>query len=68
VALNTWHELRVHAVASTGTVQVWYDGTKVADLTGRPIGASYQSVHLGAEHVAQQGDLAADDVVINQVP
>ncbi|MDQ1394556.1 MAG: hypothetical protein QOF30_3533, partial [Acidimicrobiaceae bacterium] len=68
VALNTWHELRVHAVASTGTVQVWYDGTKVADLTGRPIGASYQSVQLGAEHFAQQGDLAADDVVINQVP
>jgi hypothetical protein len=44
------------------------EGRRPDRSADRPIGASYQSVHLGAEHFAQQGDLAADDVVINQVP
>jgi len=69
VALNTWHEIKIHVVASTGTVQVWYDGTQVGGtLTGKPIGTSYASAQIGAEHFAQAGDLAVDDVVIKKVP
>lgn len=69
VALDTWHEIKIHVVASTGTVEVWYDGTQVGgSITGRPIGSSYASAQIGAEHFAQAGDLAVDDVVIKKVP
>lgn len=65
VALNTWHRVQVHAVAATGTVEVRYDGTLVKTLTGVPFGASsFSSAQVHAEHFAQQGDIAADDVVI----
>jgi hypothetical protein len=67
-ALGTWHQIRLHAAAGSGTVQVWYDGSPVADVTGRAIGTSYQSIQIHAEHFAQQGDLAVDDVVLKRVP
>jgi hypothetical protein len=68
VALNTWHEIKIHVAAGSGTVQVWYDGTQVANQTGKPIGSSYASIQIGAEHYAQAGDLAADDVIVKKVP
>jgi hypothetical protein len=69
VALNTWHDIKVHVAAATGTVQIWYDGTQVGGtITGKPIGSSYASIQIDAEHFAQQGDLAADDVVVKRVP
>lgn len=69
VALNTWHQIRLHVVAATGTVEVWYDGTQVGGtLTGKPIGSSYASIQIDAEHFTQMGDLAVDDVVIKKVP
>ena len=68
VALNTWHQIKLHAVASTGTVEVWYDGTKVTPQTGKPIGASWTSIQIHAEHFAQKGDLAVDDVIVKKVP
>jgi hypothetical protein len=69
VALNTWHEIKLHIAAGTGTVEIWYDGTQVGGtLTGKPIGSTYASAQIGAEHFAQQGDLAVDDVVVKRVP
>jgi len=69
VALNTWHEIKVHVAAASGTVEIWYDGSQVGGtLTGKPIGSAYNSAQIGAEHFAQQGDLAADDIVVKRVP
>lgn len=69
LALNSWHAIKVHVVAATGTVEVWCDGVKVGPLlTGKPIGAAFASIQIDAEHFAQQGELAADDVVIKKVP
>jgi len=68
VALNTWHQIGLHVAASTGTVEVWYDGTKLPVQTGKPIGSSYASIQIHAEHFAQKGDLAADDVIVKKVP
>lgn len=69
VALNTWHEIKLHVAAGTGTVEIWYDGTQVGGtLTGKPIGSAYTSIQIDAEHFAQQGDLATDDVVVKKVP
>ena len=69
VALNTWHAVKIHVAAATGTVQIWYDGTQVGgSITGKPIGSAYASIQIDAEHFAQVGDLAADDVVVKKVP
>ena len=69
IALNTWHEIKLHVVAGTGTVEVWYDGTQVGGtLTGKPIGSTYASIQIDAEHFSQVGDLAVDDVVVKKVP
>jgi hypothetical protein len=69
VALNTWHQVRLHVVGSTGTVQIWYDGVQVGGtLTGKPIGTAFASAQINAEHFTQTGDIAADDVVIKKVP
>jgi hypothetical protein len=69
VALNTWHEIKIHVVAGTGTVEIWYDGAQVGGtLTGKPIGSSYASIQIDAEHFSQKGDLAADDVIVKKVP
>jgi hypothetical protein len=68
VALDTWHEIKVHVMASSGTVEIWYDGTKITTQTGKPIGSSYASIQIHAEHFAQKGDLAVDDVIVKKVP
>lgn len=68
IALNTWHRIRLHVVAGSGTVEVWYDGTQVGSVSGRPIGSAYASIQIHAEHFAQKGDLAADDIIIKKVP
>jgi hypothetical protein len=69
VGLDTWHQIGLHVNAATGTVEVWYDGVKVGPvLTGKPIGSSYASIQINAEHFAQKGDLAADDVIVKKVP
>lgn len=65
VALNTWHRVQVSAIAATGTIEVRYDGTLVKTMTAVPFGAaSFSSAQIHAEHFAQRGDIAADDVVI----
>jgi hypothetical protein len=68
IPLNTWHEIKLHVATATGTVGVWFDGTQVGNQTGKPIGSSYASIQIDAEHFSQKGDLAVDDVIVKKVP
>ena len=70
-ALGTWFHLNVHVIAanSTSTVQVTVDGQVALNRADATLGtASLTSLMIGAEHFAQQGDQAVDDVVIKKVP
>ncbi len=71
IALNTWYNLKVHADASgsASTVQVWLNGIALRQSTGTALSTSaINSVMIGSEHLAQEGKLAADDVVIKTDP
>jgi hypothetical protein len=69
ITLNRWYHVKVHADASTGVAEVWLDGTLLRSMSGVPYGAStVESVMSGAEHFAQEGEFALDDVVIKAVP
>ena len=70
VSPGQWHEVQVHvrvnhAEPSAGQVQVWYDGTPVAelsrteDLGTAPIGR----LQLGENAAERTFDIAFDDVV-----
>ena len=68
LALNRWYRLKVHADVS-GAAEFWLDGTLLRSISGVPYGASsIQSVMSGAEHFAQEGEFAVDDMVIKAVP
>ena len=68
LALNRWYRLKVHADVS-GSAEVWLDGALLRSISGVPYGASsVQSVMSGAEHFAQEGEFAVDDMVIKAVP
>jgi hypothetical protein len=71
LALNQRFRLTLHAVAngSASTVEVWVDGAP-STRTRRLSSASRRSIvfMIGSEHFAQEGDLDADDVVLNKVP
>lgn len=70
--LNQWYQIKIHTVAngSSSQVEVWLDGTKVFDRTSAATGyatfgsfTNFTSLQIGAEHVLQDGDFAADDIV-----
>lgn len=70
--VGQWYQLKVHAVAngSQSQVEVWLDGAKIFDRTSATTGyatfgsfTSFSTLMVGAEHVLQDGDLAADDIV-----
>jgi hypothetical protein len=72
LALHRWYQIKVHAIAagSRSEVTVWLDGVKVLARTSSASGfASFgsattlTSLQVGAEHVRQDGDFAADDIV-----
>jgi hypothetical protein len=68
LALNRWYRLKVHADVS-GAAEFWLDGVLLRSIAGVPYGASsIQSVMSGAEHFAQEGEFAVDDIVIKAVP
>lgn len=68
LALNRWYRLKVHADVS-GVAEFWLDGTLLRSISGVPYGtSSIASVMSGAEHFAQEGEFAVDDVVIKAVP
>ena len=67
-ALNRWYRVKLHvdASGSASTVRVLVDGTQVYATTAAALGTSaISSVMVGSEHFAQEGVLAADDIVIN---
>lgn len=70
IALNTWHEVKVHAVANAGggeTVEVWLDGQLVHSSNTNELGlSSFTHVMVGSEHASQVIDLLADDIVIKR--
>jgi hypothetical protein len=71
LAQGRWHALRVHAVADgdASTIEVWIDGVAVYATAAATMGvAGFDTVLLGSEHVAQEGDLVADDIVLKRVP
>jgi hypothetical protein len=69
IALNRWYNLKVHADVAAGVAEVWLDGALLKSVAGVPYGtSSLQSVMSGAEHFAQEGEFALDDVVIKAVP
>lgn len=70
--VNQWYQIKIHAVANgqQSQVEVWLDGTKVFDRTNSTTGyatfgnfTSITSLMVGAEHVLQDGDFVADDIV-----
>lgn len=64
LATNTWYHVKVHAVGS-GTAQAWINEALVYSSSTVPYGtATFDSVMVGAEHFAQEGDSAVDDIVI----
>jgi hypothetical protein len=72
LALGRWYQIKVHAIAdgSRSQVTVWLDGVRVLARTSSATGfASFgsattiTSLQVGAEHVRQDGDLVADDIV-----
>lgn len=70
-ALGQWFHLNVHATAAgaSSTVEVSVDGELALPSKTANLGTSVlTSVMIGAEHFAQQGDQAVDDVVIKKVP
>lgn len=70
LAANTWYELKLHAVAAgdASRVEVWLGGQLLASM-GAPLGTFVlEQAMLGAEHFAQEGVLAADDVVLKRMP
>jgi hypothetical protein len=69
-ALNTWFSLNVHVVANgaSSTVEVKIDGQSVLTRTVDLGTSTLSRVQIGAEHLAQAGDLIVDDVVIKNVP
>jgi hypothetical protein len=73
LARRRWYQIKVHAVANgaQSQVTVWVDGVRVLTRTGGATGfASFGSarrltaLRLGAEHMRQDGDFSADDVVV----
>jgi hypothetical protein len=76
LAIGRWYQIKVHAYANAAQsrVTVWLDGAQVFDRSSSATGfASFAgattitSVLVGAEHVVQDGDFAADDVVVKVV-
>lgn len=64
VSLGSWHHLVVHARGRGGRVSVWWDGQRVAHLSGLPLSRRFSTIQAQAEHYQQQGDLVLDDAVI----
>ncbi len=72
LSVNQWYQIKVHAVAngSQSQVRVWLDGVQVFNKSNSTTGfasfgsfTSISSLQIGAEHVIQDGDFVADDVV-----
>lgn len=72
ITLRRWFQIKVHAVANgaRSQVTVWLNGVPVLTRTGGATGfASFgrattlSALRLGAEHLRQDGDFAADDIV-----
>jgi hypothetical protein len=71
LSLNQWYRLKVHSIANGGssTVEVWLDGSLVYSRATAPLGVtSFDSLMIGSEHFAQEGDLVADDIVLKKAP
>jgi hypothetical protein len=66
-ALGTWYRVNLHvdASGSASTIRILVNGIQVYSTTTAALGTSaISSVMIGSEHFAQEGTLAADDVVI----
>lgn len=70
--LNQWYQIKIHTLADgpQSTVRVWLDGVEVFNRTSPTTGyatfgafTNFTSLQVGAEHVVQDGDFAADDIV-----
>jgi len=62
-----WYEIKVHVIAAgnQSTVEVWLDGALVYSTAAATLGVSnVDEVLVGSEHPSQEGDLAADDIVL----
>ncbi|MGO4230704.1 putative Ig domain-containing protein, partial [Arthrobacter sp. YAF34] len=76
IAVGQKFALKIHLVvnAAQSQVQVWQDGTKLFDRSNSTTGfinlgsnTSMNVLQLGAEHVMQDGDMIADDIVLKTV-
>jgi len=72
IALRRWFQIKVHAVANgaRSEVTVWLNGVRVLTRSGGATGfASFgaattlSALRLGAEHLRQDGDFSADNIV-----
>ncbi|WP_404502035.1 fibronectin type III domain-containing protein, partial [Arthrobacter sp. GAS37] len=76
VAVGQKFALKIHLVVNgaQSQVQVWQDGTKLFDRSNSTTGfidlgsnTSMNFLQLGAEHVTQDGDMIADDIILKTV-
>ncbi|WP_234754091.1 fibronectin type III domain-containing protein [Arthrobacter ramosus] len=76
VAVGQKFALKIHLVVNgaQSQVQVWQDGTKLFDRSNSTTGfidlgsnTSMNVLQLGAEHVTQDGDMIADDIILKTV-
>lgn len=69
VTQGTWHTLSLHVViGSTGTVDITYDGTVVATVTGNLGTASVGRFQLGENSTGRTFDVRFDDVAVDTAP
>jgi hypothetical protein len=69
--LGQWYNVKVHVRAAGvgSTVEVWLNGTRLYSTSTAMLGVvELDELMIGAEHFAQEGDMALDDVVIKSVP
>ncbi|WP_427130514.1 putative Ig domain-containing protein [Pseudarthrobacter sp. S9] len=76
IAVGQKFALKIHLVVNgaQSQVQVWQDGTKLFDRSNSTTGfidlgsnTSMNVLQLGAEHVMQDGDMIADDIILKTV-
>jgi hypothetical protein len=70
LSTGRWYHIKAHVIAAgnLSTIQIWQDGTQIFDTNTATLGVSRLDVAMiGAEHQNQDGDVAADDIVIKAI-
>lgn len=70
LSVDRWYHIKIHVVAAgnLSTAEVWLDDALVYRTTTATLGVTtFDTLMVGAEHQNQEGDVAADDIVVKAV-